>query len=246
MDVRKSSAADRPAGRDAARQHRVAHPRTTQADRRARTRAALLESAARGLSRYGYGNLRLEQVAQDAGYTRGALYHQFTGKQDLTLAVTEWVLDTWWQEVGVFVERAPDPIAALLTLARGHAVYCRRDIARVAMALRLEFAGQDHPVGRAVEQGYRDLLDRCTALIEAAREAGAIPDTPDGPPAGTLALAFVGAIEGTSIALSGHAPHDAPLVARAATGALGLTYDPGEHTDPGRTAHRRTIRRETS
>jgi hypothetical protein len=30
--------------------------------------------AARNLSRYGYGNLRLEQVASDAGYTRGALY----------------------------------------------------------------------------------------------------------------------------------------------------------------------------
>ncbi|MDQ2675542.1 MAG: TetR family transcriptional regulator, partial [Actinomycetota bacterium] len=50
---------------------------STQAGRRERTRAALLESAARHLSRYGYGNLRLELVARDAGYTRGALYHQF-------------------------------------------------------------------------------------------------------------------------------------------------------------------------
>lgn len=32
--------------------------------------------AARGLSRYGYGNLMLEEVAREAGYTRGALYHQ--------------------------------------------------------------------------------------------------------------------------------------------------------------------------
>ncbi|MFI7065855.1 TetR family transcriptional regulator [Kribbella sp. NPDC050124] len=29
------------------------------------------------MSRYGYGNLALEQVAADAGYTRGALYHLF-------------------------------------------------------------------------------------------------------------------------------------------------------------------------
>jgi AcrR family transcriptional regulator len=63
--------------------------RTTQAERRARTRAAILESAARGLSRYGYGNLKLEQVAADAGYTRGALYHLFRNKEDLTLAVRE-------------------------------------------------------------------------------------------------------------------------------------------------------------
>ena len=35
--------------------------RSTQAERSARTRSALLEAAARGLSRYGYGNLILER-----------------------------------------------------------------------------------------------------------------------------------------------------------------------------------------
>ena len=59
----------------------------------------MLESAARGLSRYGYGNLALEQVARDAGYTRGALYHQFRDKEDLALAVVEWVDETWRREV---------------------------------------------------------------------------------------------------------------------------------------------------
>jgi hypothetical protein len=43
-----------------------------QADRRARTPAALLEPAARGRSRYGYGSLVLEQVADAAGSTHGA------------------------------------------------------------------------------------------------------------------------------------------------------------------------------
>src|SRR5271170_7105732 len=98
---------------------------TTQADRSARTRGALLESAARGLSRYGYGNLILEQVAGEAGYTRGALYHQFKNKEDLALAVIDWVDETWRREVGELVEQEPDPVLALLTLARGHAVFCR-------------------------------------------------------------------------------------------------------------------------
>ncbi|HEX2399532.1 MAG TPA: TetR family transcriptional regulator, partial [Mycobacterium sp.] len=44
--------------------------RRTQAERRARTRAALLEAAARGFSQYGYGNVVLERVASEAGYTR--------------------------------------------------------------------------------------------------------------------------------------------------------------------------------
>ncbi|MGK5627870.1 TetR/AcrR family transcriptional regulator [Streptomyces sp. URMC 123] len=193
--------------------------RATQADRRARTRAALIESAARGLSRYGYGNLVLEQVARDAGYTRGALYHQFKDKQDLTLAVSQWVMETWDEEVGRLVEQESDPLAALLTLARGHAVFCRRDIARIATALRLEFSGQDHPVGREVENAYRELTELCAGLIEAGRGTGSIPD---GPPAHAVALAFVGAIEGTSIALAGQAPHDETLVAGAAAGVLGL------------------------
>src|SRR3954467_8933215 len=112
----------------------------TQADRRARSREALLRAAAQGLSRYGYGNLRLEQVARDAGYTRGALYHQFRDKEELALAVIEWVDQTWWEEVGSVVSQEHDPAKALLALARGHAVYCRRDIARVMMALRIEFS----------------------------------------------------------------------------------------------------------
>jgi AcrR family transcriptional regulator len=193
--------------------------RSTQADRSAHTRNTLLESAARGLSRYGYGNLVLEQVAKDAGYTRGALYHQFKDKQDLTLAVIEWVLTTWRQEVGTLVDQEQEPVAALLALARGHAIFCRRDVARVAVALRLEFSGQDHPVGHEVERSYETLVTLCAGLIDAGREAGTIPP---GPPARVVALAFVGALEGTVIAVAGQVPHDELLAARAAAGVLGL------------------------
>jgi AcrR family transcriptional regulator len=195
------------------------HRRFSQAERSARTRSALLESAARALSRYGYGNLVLEQVAREAGYTRGALYHQFKDKEDLALAVLEWVDETWWREVGELVEREPDPVAALIALARGHAVYCRRDVARVVMALRLEFSGQDHPVGRELERISRILVKRCTRLINAGRRDGSIPP---GPPARAVALAFWGALEGAVIALAGQAPHDEVLAARAVAGVLGI------------------------
>jgi AcrR family transcriptional regulator len=194
-------------------------PRSTHAERSARTRSALLESAARGLSRYGYGNLVLEQVARDAGYTRGALYHQFKDKEDLTLAVLAWVDETWWREVGDPAERQPDPVAVLIALARRHAVYCRRDVARVMMALRVEFSGRDHPVGREIKRASKTLIRRCADLIEAGRKDGSIPP---GPPARVTALAFWGALEGAVIALAGHAPHDELLAARAVAGVLGL------------------------
>lgn len=197
----------------------AADRRPTQAERSARSRSALLESAARGLSRYGYGNLVLEKVAREAGYTRGALYHQFKDKEDLALAVLQWVDQTWWEEVEGLAARQADAATALIALARGHAVYCRRDVARVMMALRIEFSGQEHPVGREIKRISEKLVRRCAGLVDEGRRDGSIPT---GPPAKEVALAFVGAIEGAVIALAGRAPHDELLAARAAAGALGL------------------------
>jgi AcrR family transcriptional regulator len=179
----------------------------------------LLESAARGLSRHGYGNLVLEQVARDAGYTRGALYHQFKDKEDLALAVIEWVNENWMREVGDPAKRAPDPVGELIALARGHAVFCRRDIARVVMALRVEFSGQDHRVAREIERISQTGVKRVVRLVNAGRREGSIPA---GPPARAVALAFLGALEGTVIALAGQAPQDELLAARTAAGVLGL------------------------
>jgi AcrR family transcriptional regulator len=193
--------------------------RRTQAERRSRSRAALLESAARGLSRYGYGDLTLEQVAADAGYTRGALYHQFAGKEDLALAVVKWVASTWEHEVWEPSQREGDPISILAALARGHIVYCRRDIARVIVALRVEFAGRKHPVGETIERLVRGNAMRFAALITAGREAGSIPA---GPPAETLAIAGIGALEGIAIQVAGAAPHDELIAERAMLGMLGV------------------------
>jgi AcrR family transcriptional regulator len=193
--------------------------RRTQADRRATTRAALLESAARELSRVGYGNLNLARVAADAGYTRGALYHLFADKEDLSLAVLDWVHESWMREVGDPAAQEADPVAELIAMARGHAVFCRRDVARVVMALRVEFSGQDHPVGRAIERVSEGGVKRVARLVNAGRRTGTIPA---GPPAKAVAAAYFGALEGTVIQVAGQARHDEVLAARAVAGVLGL------------------------
>ena len=196
----------------------TAPARATQADRRARTRNALLEAAARGLSRHGYGNLVLEQVARDAGYSRGALYHLFAGKEELALAVVAWVEETWWAEMAQYITDAErDPVDALRAVARAHAVFCRRDIARVRMVLSIEFSGQDHPVGTAVEQAVDRLLDVCSGLITTGRERGTIAP---GPPARVLALAVLGSIEGLVINLAGTEPYDEQLADKVVQGLL--------------------------
>lgn len=194
-------------------------PRLTQAERRLRTRTTLLEAAARGLSRHGYSNLVLEHVASDAGYTRGALYHLFASKEDLALAVLAWVEETWWAEVGSLFDDHADPVSALLAIARGHAVYCRRDVARVIMTLSIEFGSADHPVGRVVREGLNRVVDETARLIASGRRNGSIPP---GPPTRKLALALTGALEGSIISVAGQAPHDEVIAERVTRGVLGL------------------------
>jgi AcrR family transcriptional regulator len=194
-----------------------AAPRRTQAERRARSRAALLEATARGLSRSGYANLVLEEVAREAGFTRGALYHQFREKDELVLAALAWVHDTWYAEVGSVFDADLPPVDALVELARRHAVYCRRDNARMMVALRIELGSRDHPVGAAVRAQVKELLDRVRPLIVAGRRDGSIPP---GPPATVLAAAAMAAIEGVVIALAGRPGDDEHVAQRVMLGLL--------------------------
>ena len=210
-------------------------PRRSQADRRAQTRSALLEAAARGLSKYGYANLALERVAAEAGYTRGALYHLFVNKEDLALAVVEWVGESWSADVGQLVADEADPLDALLAMARGHAIYCRRDVARVLMTLRIEFSGQDHPIGRAITEIIDRLDADCAELIADGRRMGAIPP---GPPPRETASAFTAVMEAVGIELAGQAPYDTQLIERAVRGVLGLAPASNSADSQGRKAQR--------
>lgn len=63
--------------------------RETRAEKQARTRAELLATAARVFARRGYDGASVEEIAEEAGYSHGAVYSNFDGKADLFLAVFE-------------------------------------------------------------------------------------------------------------------------------------------------------------
>jgi AcrR family transcriptional regulator len=64
-------------------------PRRTREDQRARTRADLLVAAADVFARHGYHGTSVDMVAEAAGYTKGAVYSNFSSKEDLFLALLE-------------------------------------------------------------------------------------------------------------------------------------------------------------
>ncbi len=64
-------------------------PRLTRTERRARTREQLLAAAARVFARKGYAGASVDDIAAEAGFTVGALYSNFAGKQELFMAAFE-------------------------------------------------------------------------------------------------------------------------------------------------------------
>lgn len=59
--------------------------RLTQAEAKERTRAQLLAAAARVFARKGFAGASLEEIAEQAGYSTGAVYYNFANKDQLFL-----------------------------------------------------------------------------------------------------------------------------------------------------------------
>jgi AcrR family transcriptional regulator len=64
-------------------------PRLTRAEQREKTRTCLVQAAAKVFSRRGYDKASLDEVAEEAGFTKGAVYSNFKGKEDLFLATID-------------------------------------------------------------------------------------------------------------------------------------------------------------
>lgn len=61
--------------------------RLTRDESRAQTRSILTSVGRQHFLRFGLGGAVAEKIAEDAGYSRGALYSNFDGKEELFLAV---------------------------------------------------------------------------------------------------------------------------------------------------------------
>ena len=63
--------------------------RLTQAERRDETRDQLIAAAARVFSRRGFHGTSLEAIAEEAGFSRGAVYYNFADKEELFLELLD-------------------------------------------------------------------------------------------------------------------------------------------------------------
>jgi AcrR family transcriptional regulator len=77
-------------------------PRLTREERKAETRTALIAAARKVFARRGFEAATVEEIAAEAGFTTGAVYSNFGGKDDLVMAVVD---ETVELEIRDFAER---------------------------------------------------------------------------------------------------------------------------------------------
>lgn len=91
--------------------------RLTRAQRSAHTRRELLQAAERRFFVHGYHATALDDIADDAGYTKGAVYSTFKSKAGLFLALFDEIMQRRLDELRPLLALHDDDEARLRTLA---------------------------------------------------------------------------------------------------------------------------------
>ncbi len=85
----------------------------TQAERREVTQSALLAAARKLFGERGFAGVPIEEIASEAGVTRGALYHHFKSKEALFAMVFERVEQELIMHAAGVAGQEPDPWSQL-------------------------------------------------------------------------------------------------------------------------------------
>src|SRR5438094_7823006 len=83
--------------------------RRSREETRAETRRRLIEAATEVFAELGFHGASVEVIAERAGYTRGAFYSNFDGKDDLFLAVYDKRAEAQVEEVSGLMRASSDP-----------------------------------------------------------------------------------------------------------------------------------------
>jgi AcrR family transcriptional regulator len=151
--------------------------RRTQTERSATTQRALLTAARRLWGERGYAEVGTPEIAEAAGVTRGAMYHQFADKPALFLAVLEELEQELMQRLaaGVAAAEPKTPADALYVAADAWL-----DIAREPEVRQLVLLDAPSVLGwdgfREISQRYA--LGMTEELLGAAIEAGQLRRQP--------------------------------------------------------------------
>jgi AcrR family transcriptional regulator len=172
----------------------------TRAAAKERNRRALLDAARQVVARDGH-RARLDDIAEQAGLTTGAVYSLFGSKSGLLVAVVADYVNTHHDDMAEAVPDGLDAVAAVEAVARHHRRLCTdpEAVGHVAFELSLQDLALRDPVLRPrLAAAVRTHEERLAALLTGRRHGRAHLT---GEQAGRLATALRGLLAGLSQAV---------------------------------------------
>lgn len=140
VSKRGTLAARAPGARDRLSSARgnIARAASRQQIRTAATCEKLLAAAEKIFARDGFEAARLSEIAELAGYTRGAFYAHFKSKEDIFFALLELWVRRRMDEVNAVLERHADPSERLRALREHYAqIATERRLALLSLEFKL-------------------------------------------------------------------------------------------------------------
>jgi AcrR family transcriptional regulator len=155
--------------------------RMTRAERRQQTRARLLDAAGQVFARRGFHAATLDEVADAAGYTKGAVYSNFASKDELVLALLDQHLAAQLRQVEALdAIESSEELRAALRARTEQDVAAARDVGVLLVEFSL-YAMRNPAAQAELAKRYRQLRGRLAQLITRryARHQSAPPMPPE-------------------------------------------------------------------
>jgi AcrR family transcriptional regulator len=172
--------------------------RPTREEKKARTRAQLIDAAATVFARRGVLAASLDEVAEEAGLTKGAVYSNFDSKEDLFQAVMDDRLNEPMLHVADDLMESTDSLEEqAMKGARAFADVVERDRAVYLLGLELDIYIARHPeYAPRFADRWREEMSNITELII---EGAAHSDVELPMPAKDLAIVVVALSQGITL-----------------------------------------------
>jgi len=162
--------------------------RLTRAQQREQTRARLLDAAGPVFARRGFHAATIDEVADAAGYTKGAVYSNFANKDDLVLALLDQRMAAQLQQVeALYTIESSEQLLAAMRGRTEQEFAAARDFGLLMVEFSL-YAMRNPAAQAELARRYRELRGRLAELIAeryARRQA-----SPPMPPEHLAALAL--------------------------------------------------------
>ena len=151
------------------------------------TRERILEAAARAFDRRGYLGVNLNDVVQQLGLTKGALYHFFPNKERLAAEIVRRHFAAWERLASRVLGEHDNLVDALIDMSyRVGRTYQTDSFTRAAVRLQNE----RNLIRTELPEPFVGWIERVTQLLETAKARGQVRTSVDSAAAAHLMVSF--------------------------------------------------------